>query len=178
MENYPLATERERSLKERYKDCLQKTFTACHVDPLCWSDMAADCDASRHLTFKAVSGLKKTEEIHKKIIEAKGKFESPQAAHRLLPLPVPSSLLSSTNVYLLCFFYLFFPTHLITCPETLSSDFSFKYGTPMSINFITFSSNHLLFSSFSNLIFLLSIHIFLLIFLIFFSPICSATSAC
>ena len=46
----PLAKGREAP-KKRYKDCLTKSLTACHVDPLCWSDMAADRDTWRHLIF-------------------------------------------------------------------------------------------------------------------------------
>jgi len=34
--------------KKRYKDCLKKSLTACHVDHQCWSDLAADRGAWRH----------------------------------------------------------------------------------------------------------------------------------
>ena len=41
--------------KKRYKDCIKKSLTACHVDPPCWSDMAAGRDAWRHSIFKVVN---------------------------------------------------------------------------------------------------------------------------
>ena len=40
-----------RAPRKPSKDCLRKSLTACHVDPVCWSDMAADRDARSHLIF-------------------------------------------------------------------------------------------------------------------------------
>ena len=60
MENYPLATEREREEPVSQQPVATKTVSRSpspHVmfDPLWWSDMAADCDDWRHLIFKAVN---------------------------------------------------------------------------------------------------------------------------
>lgn len=41
--------------KKRFKDCLKKSLTICHVDHKCWSDLAADRDAWRETIFKAVN---------------------------------------------------------------------------------------------------------------------------
>ena len=54
MENYPLATDSGTPAK-CCKGCHKNSLMTCHVDHLCWSDMAADHDARHHLIFKAVS---------------------------------------------------------------------------------------------------------------------------
>ena len=46
---------RERGApNSRYKHSLTNFIRACHVDHLCWSDMAANRDAWRHLILKAI----------------------------------------------------------------------------------------------------------------------------
>ena len=85
-------------------------------------------------------------------------------------LLLPPSPLNSTTMYI---FPLFF-THTSSYRfKTLSLKCTHKFGTPISTNSITFSSNHfLIFTFFSKLIFLLSIHVSLTTFLIFLVSIC------
>ena len=54
MDYYPLAAERGAP-KKRYKDCLEKSLTTCHVDPLSRIDMEVDRDAWHHSIFKMVN---------------------------------------------------------------------------------------------------------------------------
>ena len=41
--------------KKHYNDCLRSPIAACHVDRLCWSDMAAERNAWRQSIFKVVN---------------------------------------------------------------------------------------------------------------------------
>ena len=51
-EEVPAGHREREAPKKRYKDCLKMSLTGCNVDPLWWSDMAADRDAGRHSIFK------------------------------------------------------------------------------------------------------------------------------
>ena len=51
----PQRERRAHMYKKRYKDCLKKSLTACHVDHQCWSDLAADRSAWRHPDPPAVT---------------------------------------------------------------------------------------------------------------------------
>ena len=55
MENYPLTIDREEPTKIVTMTVSKKSITACHVDYLCWLDMAADRDAWRHTILKAAN---------------------------------------------------------------------------------------------------------------------------
>ena len=90
MVNHPLATERGVPRK-RYEDCLQKSLTACHVDPLCWSDMSADRDAWRHSIIKLVDEFQQDRRHAQKDKRSKKKLEPRQIPHRTLHSPVETA---------------------------------------------------------------------------------------
>ena len=74
---------------------------------------------------------------------------------------------------------LFFPHTTSHVFKTPSLKCPLKIGAPISTNSVTFSSNHsLIFTSFSKVIFLLSAHVFLTTFLIFFLSVSAITKAC
>ena len=75
--------------------------------------------------------------------------------------------------------HLFFPHTSSHAFKTPSLKCPHKFCAPTSTDFITFSSNHFpIFTSFSKLIFLLSVHVFLTTFLIFFLSISATINAC
>jgi len=46
--------------KKSYKDCLNKSLSACHIDHRQWSTLAADREAWRHTIHQAVSSFEST----------------------------------------------------------------------------------------------------------------------
>ena len=77
--------------KKRYKDCLKKSHTACHGDPSCRSDMAADRDTWRYSIFNVIDMFEEDRKMNKKTGEAKGKRELRQAPHWTLLSPVSTA---------------------------------------------------------------------------------------
>ena len=49
-----IGRRKRRAPKKRYEDCLKKSLTARHVDPLFCRNMAADHDGWRHSIFEVV----------------------------------------------------------------------------------------------------------------------------
>lgn len=46
--------------QKRFKDLLEASLNACHIDPCLWSDLATDCEVWQHTIHWAVSYFKNT----------------------------------------------------------------------------------------------------------------------
>ena len=74
MVNYTLATKREKP-KEMLNRLFRKVTRRCHVDNLCWSELAADHGALHHSTFNVANEIMEDKWRAKRPENRNGKVE-------------------------------------------------------------------------------------------------------